>query len=430
MSSGGARANRKGSLGSVDGSGGIGDDELRTVGEYLAAIATCMTESLRILMFADKRQWGPDEFEQTRALEEALDEAKEDFQEMAPLVNGQFYYENDRTPESLQTLRNLLDRFQSLTQNLRDWVRHGGPINPVWARETAQLRRALHRAQRRAAGRIFAAVQQDPDEGGARCLGAARVYRQQKRNQAERARRPAWQQQQHQHGGQQRGRTGGRSHEGMEATRRPADLVGHGGFAGSGYDDGGADVVGEVGSSSGGGGGGGVVLGRRGSLEELVPSCNAIGRFRLFGEDSRDAAFVCDYCDGFIVWPDLQSIPSERSPLPPTAVSGYPHWQAKGISAESGEEKQVVFPPVAIANHMPPEPGDFRAGLICPYCEEATYLDEGEDSSDVKYVQDEKGMPDLEAFREHLEWYHTALPVPPISSLTSALPSASNCTVM
>lgn len=47
-------------------------------------------------MFADKRQWGPDEFEQVRALEQALDEARRDFQELSPLVNGQFYYENDR----------------------------------------------------------------------------------------------------------------------------------------------------------------------------------------------------------------------------------------------------------------------------------------------------------------------------------------------
>jgi len=74
--------------------GGGGAD---TVGSLLASIATSLTEALRILMFADKRQWGPDEFEQIRVLEEALDEAKKDFQEMAPLVHGQFYYQNDRT---------------------------------------------------------------------------------------------------------------------------------------------------------------------------------------------------------------------------------------------------------------------------------------------------------------------------------------------
>jgi hypothetical protein len=79
---------------------GGGDADTVTVGSLLAGIATSLTESLRILMFADKRQWGPDEFEQLRVLEGALDDAKKDFQEMAPLVHGQFYYQNDRTGES------------------------------------------------------------------------------------------------------------------------------------------------------------------------------------------------------------------------------------------------------------------------------------------------------------------------------------------
>lgn len=100
MNSGAGRASRTGSLGSTSSSAVDGGGrEAQTVGALLAAIATCMTDALRILMFADKRQWGPDEFEQTRALEEALDEAKKDFQEMAPLVHGQFYYENDRNRE-------------------------------------------------------------------------------------------------------------------------------------------------------------------------------------------------------------------------------------------------------------------------------------------------------------------------------------------
>lgn len=73
--------------------GGASSD---TVGSLLAAIGTCLTDALRLFMFADKRHWGPDEFEQTRALEDALDEAKKDFQEMGQLVRGQFYYENDR----------------------------------------------------------------------------------------------------------------------------------------------------------------------------------------------------------------------------------------------------------------------------------------------------------------------------------------------
>ena len=87
---GGGASRGKGDIGSTGGS--------QTVGTLLAAIATCMTDALRILVLADdKSQWGPDEFEQIRLLEEALDEAKKDFQELAPLVHGRFYYENDRT---------------------------------------------------------------------------------------------------------------------------------------------------------------------------------------------------------------------------------------------------------------------------------------------------------------------------------------------
>lgn len=67
-----------------------------TVGSLLAHIATALQDALRILMFADKRGWGRGEFEQVRALEDTLAEARRDFQAMAPLVNGQFYYENDR----------------------------------------------------------------------------------------------------------------------------------------------------------------------------------------------------------------------------------------------------------------------------------------------------------------------------------------------
>ena len=121
MSSGAGRARGKGSVGSSASSVDVDSThyhqytppsssksnhttvttaEVQTVGSLLAAIATCLTESLGILMFADKRHWGPDEFEQTRVLEEALDEAKKDFQEMGPLVHGQFYYETDRTRSS------------------------------------------------------------------------------------------------------------------------------------------------------------------------------------------------------------------------------------------------------------------------------------------------------------------------------------------
>ena len=81
-------------------SSGGGGGRSDTVGTLLAGIATSLSEALRILLYADKRAWGPDEFEQLRALESALDEARKDFQEMAPLVHGQFYYQNDRTGTS------------------------------------------------------------------------------------------------------------------------------------------------------------------------------------------------------------------------------------------------------------------------------------------------------------------------------------------
>ncbi|KAK4192966.1 hypothetical protein QBC35DRAFT_160725 [Podospora australis] len=401
---GSRKGSRKGSLGSSYASGSSD-----TVGSLLAAIGTCLTDALRILLYADKRQWGPDEFEQTRALEDALDEAKKDFQEMGQLVRGQFYYENDRTPESLQELRALLDQFQEHHENLKSWARQGGPINPTWARDTTSLRRELHRAQCRAARRIFVLATEQPIP---RCLGAYQVYRQQKRNETERQRRqrernelPPWQQQ-HEQSIEDR------------AARERGELPGD--------------------------------LRRRSSLEALVPNCNAIGRFQRVGtgsggpEGSHDAAFVCDFCNGYIVWPDLRSMPSARTPLPSNSTSsnnaqstsqnsnssnnGYPHWQASGISASTGEEKTIVFAPLAIANHMAPEPGEWQAGLICPFCEEDTYLDEGEDSSEMKYVADEKGFPSVEAFREHLEWYHTALQVPPLSAITSA--ATSNCAVM
>ena len=69
---------------------------LDTVGTLLADIATSFNDGLRILSYADKSQWGPDEHGQVHVLEEALDDAKKDFQELSPLVNGQFYYQNDR----------------------------------------------------------------------------------------------------------------------------------------------------------------------------------------------------------------------------------------------------------------------------------------------------------------------------------------------
>ena len=285
----------------------------------------------------------------------------------------------------MQELRTLADKYESHSQTFKDWVRTGGPINPIWLRDTATLKRLLHRAQCRAARRIFAA-----EKDGQRCLGAFQVYRQQRRLASERAQKqaarnelPPWQQQSEQAAD-------------LEAARQRGDAV---------------DTQ------------------RRTSIEELVPVCNAIGRFERFGEN--DIAFVCDYCDGFIVWEDLDRMPSARTA--PAAVgvtpgSDQPHWQAGGNSVTTGEEKTIVFAPIAIANHLPPEPRDWQARMSCPYCDEYTYFDQGHDPEDeIKWEQDEGGFPDLQSFKEHLDWTHTALAVPAMPALPT---SPANCTVM
>lgn len=69
---------------------------LESVGTVLAEIANLITDGLRIFSLSDKRHWGPDEYEQVRALEDALNQAKKDFQALCPLVNGQAQYEHDR----------------------------------------------------------------------------------------------------------------------------------------------------------------------------------------------------------------------------------------------------------------------------------------------------------------------------------------------
>lgn len=81
---------------------------LDTVGTLLAAIANLLHEGILLLNQTDKTLWGADEHEQLRALEDALDEAKKDFQELSPLVRGQLYYQNDRTSESRTPARSSL----------------------------------------------------------------------------------------------------------------------------------------------------------------------------------------------------------------------------------------------------------------------------------------------------------------------------------
>lgn len=221
------------------------------------------------------------------------------------------------------------------------------------------------------------------------------------------------------------------------------------------------------------------------TLEDLVPYCNVVGAFERFGD--RDIAFICDFCDGHVVWEDVQRLPTTRIPpaaissttaplsssststsylpftapkptpsLPPTTPlptfrrpspqlsstpqstsssllsppddeSGeddYPRWQATTVAvSDASNPRTVVFAPLAIANHLPPMTGDWEARLWCPYCDEYLYYDSAE-GDQTKYAQDEHGFPSLADFQLHLEWHHTALPIP-------ALPAASNnCVLM
>lgn len=158
------------------------------------------------------------------------------------------------------------------------------------------------------------------------------------------------------------------------------------------------------------------------TLEELVPTCNAVGHFERFGD--RDIAFVCDFCDGFIVWEDMMKMPAERDRSAVTAgMTDQPNWQAQTKSVTTGEDKTVVFAPLAIANHLCPNLGDWQARLLCPYCDEYGYYEAG-DEDETRYAQDERGFGSLREFQEHLEWYHTSVAVP---SLPAA---AKNCVVM
>lgn len=101
MSSGTDRGRRRDTRTTRTRNTSTGPSASDSVGSLLAAIANLIADGQRILSFSDKRQWGPDEQEQVHALEDALDEARKDFQELSPLVNGQLQYETDRTRELL-----------------------------------------------------------------------------------------------------------------------------------------------------------------------------------------------------------------------------------------------------------------------------------------------------------------------------------------
>ncbi|KAK5993681.1 hypothetical protein PT974_07117 [Cladobotryum mycophilum] len=333
-----------------------------TVGTLLADIANLVSEGLRILSFSDKRQWGQDEHEQVRALEVVLDEARKDFQDLGPLVNGRSQYEHDRRHESIEELRTLRAKFHAHTQNLKDWSRSGGPINPIWVRETQALKRELHRAQCRAAMRVFTSSH----EASQRCLGAFLVHRTQ---------------------------------------RAP-------GGAGTGSEE--EDY-------------------EKKCLEELK-ACRTVGTFQRFGE--QDIAFVCDFCDGHVVWTDLERMPTSRTVQaapthPPTAsatlLPSNANWQATGVTHSGEHQKQIVFAPVAIANHGVPAHGDWEARLLCPLCEEIGEQPQDEDDEEETWRPDDQ-FDDLASLQEHLEWQHATSTLP--VALPAVIPSSDNCAIM
>ncbi|KAK7700870.1 hypothetical protein SLS64_010721 [Diaporthe eres] len=395
-----------------------------SVGSLLAAIANSINDALRLLMFADKAHWGPDEFEQVRALEHTLDEAKKDFQEMGPLLKGSVYYENDRRLESLDELGDLRTEFENHAQVFKDWLRQGGPIEPLWVNDTVRLRRELHRAQCRAAARIFASQQADIAEGpGQRCLGAFEVYRRQRRLDD---RRKQYEQQQgrrtsrYESTRDEVAQAQGKKPKRIQSWEQQTPVMGM--------------SIGEA-----------VEMGHMGqqkapsihyseqldaveqeaelteAQEELVPICSTVGHFERFGD--RDVAFECDFCEGFIVWNDLMVMPTKPDPSAVAkGVTEQPNWQSRGKSVSTGEDKKVVFAPLAIANHLAPEIGGWQARILCPYCDDYNYFEQGE-GDETRYAQDERGFGSLDEFQAHLDWYHTSTAMP-------SLPSAKNCVVM
>jgi hypothetical protein len=240
------------------------------------------------------------------------------------------------------------------TENLRDWTKAGGPIDPTWTRDLQILQKDLHRSQCRAARRVFTSGQ----ESSSRCLGAYLVQRTQR------------------HAALSAASTTDTLREETEQSRR--------------------------------------------YLAELL-ACNKVGTFQRFGED--DIAFVCDFCDGHIVWEDLNRMPNARTTQManvPTNTT-QPDWQATGQSRLRSEPKQVVFAPVAIANHSAPLLGDWQAKLQCPFCE--ADAERPQDEDDEEYVwKPENEYEDLVALQDHLEWQH--------AGQQNGSQGASNCSVM
>ncbi|KAL5092980.1 hypothetical protein Trisim1_011776 [Trichoderma cf. simile WF8] len=335
---------------------------LDSVGTLLAEIANLIADSQRILSLSDKRHWGQDEREQERALDSVLDEARKDFQELGPLVNGRSQYEHDRRHDSMEELRAIRAKFQALTDKLKDWSRSGGPIDPTWVRETYSLKRELHRAQCRAAMRVFTSAR----EASQRCLGAFIVQRKQRAPTRD-----------------------------AKAGIKPDENT---------Y--------------------------RRYFADELL-ACKNVGAFQRFGD--QDIAFVCDFCDGHLVWEDIERMPTVRSStqaVPPgssdkpvSLLANDSNWQALALSNCGQHQKQIIFAPVAIANHIIPTHGDWEAKILCPLCEAIGEQPQDEDDDEEPYRPDEE-FDDVKSLQEHLEWQHGS------STLPTTTTTDNNCCVM
>lgn len=164
---------------------------------------------------------------------------------------------------------------------------------------------------------------------------------------------------------------------------------------------------------------------QRRHLEELV-TCATHGSFQRFNDS--DIAYVCDFCDGHLIWEDLDTMPTVRTMAPeaptlPPPRGTNPNWQATGISVCTREKKQVIFPSTAVANHGVPRPGDWQARLICPFCEESGETPLDEDDDDDPWRPDVE-FEDVDALQEHMEWEH------PTPAATATAAASSSCVVM
>lgn len=261
-------------------------------------------------------------------------------------------------------------------QNIREWSRSGGPVDAVWVRDTKSLQRQLHRAQCRAAQRVFSSAK----ETSQRCLGAFIIHRKQR----------AW----------------------VAARRAGA----------SDYDC------------------------QRRQTDE-VDECYTIGGFERLGD--LDVAFVCDYCDGHVLWDDVETVPTTRTgvdslpdgasaalaagsllptstPLQDKHGAALGEWRATAVTRSDQQPKQVVYPPIAIASHIAPVRRDWLARLMCPLCEDAAEPRDIDDEEEI--WQPENLFDDLATLQEHLEWQHAPSPLP--TTLPVSLPSTDKCIVM